>query len=243
MQIPLQSHQKAVKRRLRCLAGTLDSRLLIQSNFNSSITLLRFCDADCGLNPDNRISTSRFCVFLGSNLISLQAKRQHVVPRSSTEAKYRSLAHLVAKLTWISSVLSELKPPLSKHHTVSCDNLSTVLLSVNPIQHSKTKHVELDLYFFREVIQGKVIVEHLPSVVPIVDILIQAISSTRFHTMHSKLRVRSLTTLSLRGNVKDDDEDSHRVVHAATSQLGGQLCCVWERNYGMHASCYRVQVY
>lgn len=95
----------------------------------------------------NRSSTFGFCVYLGSNLISWQSKRQHVVSRPSIEVEYKSLAHLRTELTWTSSVLSELQVPLSKPSTAWCDNLNTMLLFASPIQHSRTKHVELDTYF------------------------------------------------------------------------------------------------
>lgn len=62
-----------------------------------------------------------------------------------------------------------------------CDNLSTVMLSTNPIQHPKTKHVELDLNFVKEkVLQGSLIVDHIPFVDQLADILPNAISSSRF---------------------------------------------------------------
>lgn len=97
-------------------------------------------------------------------LVHWQSKRQHVVSRSSTKAEYRSLAPLVAELTLISSVLSGLKFPLSRSQMVWCDNLSTVMLFENTIQHAETKHVELDLYFVQEkVLQGHLVVKHIPS--------------------------------------------------------------------------------
>lgn len=86
------------------------------------------------------------------------------------------------------------KPPI-----VWCDNLSTVLLSANPVQHARTKHVKLDLDFVREkVIQGKLFVEHVHSIDQVADILTKAISSCRFNDLCCKLRVRLLSTLSLR---------------------------------------------
>lgn len=37
-----------------------------------------------------------------------------------------------------------------KHLMVWCDNISIVALLANPILHSRTKHMELDLYFIQE---------------------------------------------------------------------------------------------
>ena len=33
---------------------------------------------------------------------------------------------------------------------VYCDNISTVYLSTNSVQHQRTKHVEIDLHFVRD---------------------------------------------------------------------------------------------
>lgn len=137
MQNPLVSHWQAVKRIVRYLAGTLDLGLIIQSNPSSSMILEGFCDADWASEPDDRRSTSSFCAYLNSNLVSWQSKKQQVVSRSTTKTEYRSLAHVVAELTWISPVLSKLNFLLSRPSIVGCDNLSTVMLSANPIHHAR----------------------------------------------------------------------------------------------------------
>ncbi|KAL5772668.1 hypothetical protein ACOSQ2_012592 [Xanthoceras sorbifolium] len=114
------------------------------------MNLTGLSNADWATNADDRKSTTGFCVFLGLNLITWCAKKQHTISRSSTEAEYRSLAALVAEITWLQSFLRELHVTQSRPPTVWCDNLSTIALSSNSVLHARTKHIELDLYFVRD---------------------------------------------------------------------------------------------
>lgn len=83
-----------LKRILRYLKGTLQLGLHIRKD--KCLSLLAYCDrADC---QETRRSTTGFCTFLGPNLISLSAKRQETVSRSSTEAEYRALAATAQEL-------------------------------------------------------------------------------------------------------------------------------------------------
>ncbi|RVW58924.1 putative mitochondrial protein [Vitis vinifera] len=108
MQAPLTAHWKAVKRILRYLAGTLHHGLHLQHSFNSHLNITGFCDADWASDVDDRHSTSGYCLFLGPNLVSWHSRKQHTVSKSSTEAEYRSVATLVAEISWLQSLLKEL---------------------------------------------------------------------------------------------------------------------------------------
>lgn len=68
MQTPSESHWQAIRRILRYLARTLDFGLTLQSNSHQTMMLEGYCDTDWASNR----STSKFCIFLGSNLISWQ---------------------------------------------------------------------------------------------------------------------------------------------------------------------------
>ncbi|XP_030502842.2 uncharacterized mitochondrial protein AtMg00810-like [Cannabis sativa] len=73
MHNPLEPHFKVVKKILRYLKGTIDHELRLKTC--SKLVLTGFCDADWASDPDDRRSTSGFCIFLGSNLVLWSSKK------------------------------------------------------------------------------------------------------------------------------------------------------------------------
>ncbi|OIW10245.1 hypothetical protein TanjilG_27996 [Lupinus angustifolius] len=77
--------------------------------------------------------------------------------------------------------------------------MSTVLLSRNPVLHSRTKHIELDLFWVRErVISKQLLVEHVPSEHQVADILTKPLSTSRFTLLRDKLHISDLYTAQQR---------------------------------------------
>ncbi|GJT14606.1 ribonuclease H-like domain-containing protein [Tanacetum coccineum] len=91
-------------------------------------------------------------VFLGDNLLSWSAKRQHTLSRSSTEVEYRGVANLVAETAWLRNLFSELHSPLSTATLVYSDNVSAIYMSGNLVQHQRTKHIEFDIHFVLDMV-------------------------------------------------------------------------------------------
>ncbi|GJT17937.1 ribonuclease H-like domain-containing protein, partial [Tanacetum coccineum] len=69
---------------------------------------------------------------------------------NSAEAEYRGVANVVAQMCWLRNLLRELYTPLSSATLVYCDNVSVIYLSSNPVQHQRTKHIEIDIHFVRD---------------------------------------------------------------------------------------------
>ena len=60
--------------------------------------VIGYCNEDWAGSPANRRSTSRYCVFIGGNLISWKSKKQDVVARSSAEAEYQAMVLATCEL-------------------------------------------------------------------------------------------------------------------------------------------------
>ncbi|GKC98022.1 copia protein [Tanacetum coccineum] len=74
---------------------------------------------------------------------------------------------------------------------VNCDNVSVVYLSTNPVQHQRTKHIEIDIRFLRDfVASGQVRVLHVPSQFQYADIFTKGLPRALFLEFRSSLNVR-----------------------------------------------------
>ncbi|GJT32860.1 ribonuclease H-like domain-containing protein [Tanacetum coccineum] len=178
----------ALKRILRNVQGTMDFGLQLYASATTS--LVGYTDADWAGCPSTRRSTSGYCVFLGDNLLSWSAKRQHTLSRSSAEAEYRGVANVVAETAWLRNLLRELHSPLSTATLVYCDNVSAVYMSANPVQHQRTKHIEIDIHFVRDMVTaGQVRVLHVPSRYQYADIFTKGLPSALFEEFRSSLSV------------------------------------------------------
>jgi hypothetical protein len=106
-------------------------------------------------------------------------------------AEYGVVVNGVAEATWLRQPLHELQTPPSRCTLVYCDNINAVYLSTNPIQHQRTKYVEIDLHFVREKVAiGQVRVLHVPTTSQFVDIFMKGLPSV-FNEFRSSLNICS----------------------------------------------------
>ena len=103
-------------------------------------------------------------MFLGGNLISWCAKKQHTISRSSTEVEYRAMANTAAELTWMSFILQDLHISLASTPTLYYDNTSALHMTINLVFHARSKHIELDYHFVSErVALGLLVTQYISS--------------------------------------------------------------------------------
>nr|GEY95805.1 ribonuclease H-like domain-containing protein [Tanacetum cinerariifolium]GEY96469.1 ribonuclease H-like domain-containing protein [Tanacetum cinerariifolium] len=116
---------------------------------------------------------------------------QDTLSRSRAEAEYHGVANAVAETSWIRNLLCELHTPLFTATLVYCDNVSAVYMSANPVQHQRTKHIEIDIHFVRDkVAAGHVRVLHVPSRFQYAYIFTKGLPYPLFTDFRSSLSVR-----------------------------------------------------
>ena len=146
---------EAVIRILRYLKGTPGRGVLYQKN--GHLDLVAYTDAEWAGDRDDRKSTSGYFTLVGGNLVTWRSKKQKVVALSSAEAEFRGVAKGVTEVLWLRKLLTELGFMPMKSCVLYCDNQAAINISENPVQHDRTKHVEVDRHFIKEKLEDEII--------------------------------------------------------------------------------------
>jgi hypothetical protein len=186
MHDPQERHLQAVDRILQYLKANPGRGLLFKKNEQLSMEV--YTDADYAGSVSDRRSTTRYCMFLGGNLVTWRSKKQNVVARSSAEAEFRAMAQGVCELLWMKIILDDLKIEYEAPMRLFCDNKSAISIAHNPVQHDRTKHIEIDRHFIKEKLDsGLISTQHVPSGLQLADVLTKGLPLERFQDLTCKL--------------------------------------------------------
>ncbi|XP_044455587.1 uncharacterized mitochondrial protein AtMg00810-like [Triticum aestivum] len=176
MHDPRSGHLDAVYRIMRYLKGSPGMGLWFKSNGHLNVD--GYSDADWASCLDDRRSTSGYCVFVGGNLVSWRSKKQPVVSKSTAEAEYRAMSQGLSEMLWVRGLLLELKVLRQDPLNVWCDNKSAISIAKNPVQHDRTKHVEIDRFFIKEKLDAGIIkITHVSSGQQVADCLTKGLGT------------------------------------------------------------------
>ncbi|WMV33539.1 hypothetical protein MTR67_026924 [Solanum verrucosum] len=186
MHAPRHLHLVVVRRIIRYLLGTSTSGLFFPSG--SEIQLNAFSNSDWAGCPDTRRSITSCCMFLGDSLISWKSKKQDRVLKSSTESKYRAMSTACSEIVWLRGLLAEIGFTQSNPTPLHADNTSAIQIATNPVYHERTKHIEVDCHYIREVVDKRVItLPHVSSDHQIADVFTKSMARQRHQFLVGKL--------------------------------------------------------
>ena len=184
---PRASHRQAVKRIMRYLNHTLEFGIWYSTS--SSICLSGYSDADFGGCRIDRKSTSGTCHFLGTSLIAWSSRKQSSVAQSTAESEYVAAASCCSQILWLLSTLKDYGLTFEKV-PLFCDNTSAINIAKNPVQHSRTKHIDIRFHFLRDHVEkGDVELQFLDTKLQIADIFTKPLDSNRFAFLRGELGI------------------------------------------------------
>ncbi len=96
-------------------------------------------------------------MFVGRNLVTWRSKKQNVVALSSAEAEFWGMAKGLCELLWLKRLFTEIGFAPNCEMDLFCDNKAAIDISHNPVQHDRTKHVEIDRHFIKQNLEDKTI--------------------------------------------------------------------------------------
>jgi hypothetical protein len=141
----------------------------------STFTLLGYSDSDYAGCRVEQKSTSGTCQFHGRSLVSQSSKKQNSIALSTAEAEYVAAGACCAQLLWMKQTLRNFGCVQSKIPLL-CDNEGAIKLADNPVNHSRTKHIDIA-------------VQHVRTKFQLADIFTKPLDESRFCALRHELNI------------------------------------------------------
>eukprot|EP00253_Pinus_taeda_P005693 PITA_05693 len=127
--------------------------------------------------------------------ITWACKKQAAISLSSAEAEYRGAVEASKEALWLRQILSEFCFEQQHPTTLWCDNQSAIQLCKDPVQHQRSKHIELHMHFIRKLIHDHVLeVQYCSTDDQVADIFTKALREAKFTKLRYMLGVQEVVT-------------------------------------------------
>ena len=168
---PTELDLNLAKHVLRYLKGTREQSLKFEKS-ESPLKLTGFCDSDWGASVKDRRSITGYNFQLSDKgpLISWKSRKQQTVALSTCEVEYISLANAVQESKFLRQLCKDMNITIDDVF-IHVDNQGTINLAKNPVNHQRSKHIDIKYHFIRSEIQaGTVKLEYVPTEENVADI-------------------------------------------------------------------------
>ena len=157
--------------------------------------MVGFTDSDWAGDPDDQKSTAGYVFTLGSGPITWACKKQAAISLSSAKAEYRGAVEASKEALWLRQILSEFGFEQQHPTTLWCDNQSAIQLCKDPVQHQRSKHIELHMHFIRKLIHDHVLeVQYCSTDDQVADIFTKALTEAKFTKLRFMVGVQEVVT-------------------------------------------------
>lgn len=160
-----------------------------------------FTDADCSRSIEDRRSTTGYCTYVWENFVTWKNKKQNLAARRSAKPDFSALLHK----EWVTDygqksfweklrITRELPVKLYYNKNVA------ISISLNPVQHDRTKNVEVDRHFIKEKVENGIIcLAYILTKKQTADIFTKGLSHQNFNDLIGKLDMINIYDPTLGG--------------------------------------------
>ncbi|GKE85248.1 hypothetical protein Tco_1558990 [Tanacetum coccineum] len=187
---PTVKHLKVVKRIFRYLRQSYNMGLWYLKDYG--FELIAYSDADHAGCKDDCKSTPGGLQFLGGDCTAM----------STAEAKYVSLSVCCAQVIWMRTQLLDYGYKYNRI-LMYCDSKSAISISCNPIEHSKTKHIDIRYHFIKEHVEkGTMELYFVRTEYQLADLFTKALPKEQFEYLVHRIDMRCMTPIQLESLTK-----------------------------------------
>ena len=129
-----------------------------------------------------------------STIGKITCVKQNSVALSTAEAEYISAGSCCAQLLWMNATLSDFVIKF-KQVPLLCDNESAIKLTNNPVQHARTKHIDVHHHFIRDH-QQKGCIKSVGTDDQLADIFTKPLDEKRFCKISNELNILDFSKMS-----------------------------------------------
>ncbi|XP_020526104.1 uncharacterized protein LOC110007719 [Amborella trichopoda] len=187
---PRRLHLSTLHPILYYVRGTSIRGLFFDST--SSLDLSAYADADWAGDLDTCRSTTGYCVFLGSSLISWKSKKHDTISKLSIEVEYRAMSSVANEIVWVRALLNEFGISISNPTPLYADNQSVIKIVSNPVFHERTKHINIDCHYICDrYLDDTLSLLYVSSTAQTTDIFTKFVTRSRHNFLVDKLMLYS----------------------------------------------------
>ena len=117
------------------------------------------------------------------------SKKQNCVSISTAEAEYIAAGSCFTQILWLKQTLKDYGIYVKKIPLL-CDNESSIKIAHNPVQHSRTKHIDILHHFLRGHVQREDIeISHVRTEDQLAAIFTKPLDEKRFCALRCELNI------------------------------------------------------
>jgi hypothetical protein len=155
---PCVRHWTGVQQVFRYLKG---SQGLALHYARDNKELIGYSDTDFASDRSDRKSTMGYAYILSGGAVTWASRKQQIISTSTTEAEYIGLCNAAKEAVWIRNFLQDIGRRTLAGDTratrILGDNQGALRLVANPEFHARSKHIDVQYHYVRELLESNTI--------------------------------------------------------------------------------------